>query len=96
MVVDEAAAVELRLVAPLLLAHGAEVVRERGARHGLRDGVVVVLQLLRYAGEEERGQDRGVLPVDEAGDAQVGVAWGPGHDDVARLEVGMADAEAST
>ena len=60
----------------------------------MRDWVIIVLEAVGYAGKEKRGQDGGVLPVEQADDLSVNVrVERPRNDDIARLEVRMADAE---
>lgn len=58
----------------------------------MRDRTIVVLEALGYAGKEKQGQDGGVLPVEQADDLPAGVGRPP-NDDIALLEVWMADAE---
>ena len=52
----------------------------------------MVLEALGYAGKEKRGQDGGALPVNQTDDLPARVGRPP-NDDVALLEVWMADAE---
>jgi hypothetical protein len=59
----------------------------------LRDKVIVLLEALGYAGKEKRGQDGGVLPVEQADDWPARGAGRPPNDDIAILGVWMADAE---
>ena len=58
----------------------------------MRDRIIVVLEALGYASEEKRGQDRGVLPVEQADNLPARIGRPP-NDDVALLEVWMTDAE---
>lgn len=52
----------------------------------------MVLEALGNPGEEKHGQNRRVLPVEEADNFAVG-ARRPRYEDVVRLEVWMADVE---
>ena len=56
------------------------------------DRIIAILEAWGYAGEEKRGQDGGVLPVEQANDSPARVGWAP-NDDIALLEVWMAGAE---
>ena len=58
----------------------------------MRDRIVVVLEAFGYTRKKKRGQDRGVLPVEQANDTPVRVGR-LRNDNIAMLEVGMADAE---
>lgn len=52
----------------------------------------MVLETLGYSCKEKGGQDGGVLPVEQADDLPARVGRPP-NDDIALLEVWMADAE---
>jgi len=58
----------------------------------LRDRVIVVLEELGYAGKEKQGQDGGMLTVEQADNLPARVGRPP-NDDIALLEVWMANAE---
>ena len=58
----------------------------------MRDRIIAILEAWGYAGEEKRGQDGGVLAVEQANDLPDRVGQPP-NDDIALLEVWMADAE---
>jgi hypothetical protein len=58
----------------------------------LRDRIIVVLEVMGYAGKEKRGQDGGVLPAEQADNLPARVGRPP-NDDIALLEVWMTDAE---
>ena len=56
------------------------------------DRIIAILEAWGYAGEEKRGQDGGVLPVEQGNDLPARVGRPP-NDDIALLEVWMADTE---
>jgi hypothetical protein len=58
----------------------------------LREGIIVLLEALGYAGRMKRGQDGGMLPVEQADNLQARGDGRPPNDDIAILGVWMAGA----
>lgn len=62
----------------------AQIFRQRRQRRRLRDRTIVVLEAFCYTGKEKRGQDRGMLPIEQADTFQLESELG---------DLGMTDAE---
>ena len=92
VVMDKAAVVDFLRCGSLGFFQLVEILRQRRRRHRSRDRIIVILEALGYAGKEKRGQDGGVLPVEQVNDSPARVGQPP-NDDIALLGVWMADAE---
>jgi len=90
---NETVAVKIHRLTLIGLVQFIHVRRQRGCDKSLRNQVIVVLKATWYTSEEEREWAWSVLPVEQAHNILLVRVWQRRYDDVAVVEIGMADTE---